>query len=312
MRMTRHESAATPPPPATVAADVARALAEDLGAGDVTADLLPAAARARARVIGREAAVLCGRDWFEACFRSLDPHVLIGWHVDEGAHFAAGTLLCELTGNARALVSAERTALNFLQTLSGTATVTASYVAALRGTRTTVLDTRKTLPGLRQAQKYAVRTGGGTNHRMGLHDAILIKENHVAAAGSIAAAITRARELHPGLLVETEVENLAELREALAAGADRIMLDEFDRDELVHAVAEVAGRVPLEISGSVALDRMRAIADSGVDYVSIGALTKHVRAVDLSMRIVLGDVPGPAPADERQAGAGAAGTPQPG
>jgi nicotinate-nucleotide pyrophosphorylase (carboxylating) len=213
--------------------------------------------------------------------------VRIEWLAGDGEQVAAGALLCRIEGPARALVTAERTALNFLQTLSGTATVTATFVEAIRGTRTTILDTRKTLPGMRLAQKYAVRVGGGANHRMGLYDAVLIKENHVATAGSITAAIARARALHPGLMVETEVENFSELREALAAGADRIMLDEFELQELSQAVAEVDGRVPLEVSGSVGIDRVRAIAETGVDYVSIGALTKHVRAVDLSMRIEL-------------------------
>lgn len=265
--------------------DVFRALEEDIGSGDITADLLPDGANARARVITREAAVLCGRDWFDECFRQIDSATRVTWLAADGDRLVAGAALCHIEGLARSLVSAERTALNFLQTLSGTATVTAAYVDAARGTRTTILDTRKTLPGLRVAQKYAVRVGGGSNHRMGLYDAVLIKENHVAAAGSIAAAVARARALHPGLLVETEVENFTELREAVAAGADRIMLDEFELQDLARAVAEVGGRVPLEVSGSVALDRIRAIADTGVDYVSIGALTKHVHAVDLSMRI---------------------------
>ncbi len=277
----------TAPTRETVERDVRRALEEDVGSGDVTADLLPAAAHARARVVTREAAVLCGTAWFDECFRQLDAATRIEWHAKDGDRIIAGAVLCHLTGAARALVTGERTALNFLQTLSGTASATAAYVDAARGTRTTVLDTRKTLPGLRAAQKYAVRVGGGRNHRIGLFDAVLIKENHIAAAGSIAAAIQRARALHPDLLVETEVENFAELREALAAGADRIMLDEFELHELAQAVAEVGGRVPLEVSGSVALERVRAIAETGVDYVSIGALTKHVRAVDLSMRIEL-------------------------
>jgi nicotinate-nucleotide pyrophosphorylase (carboxylating) len=276
-------------PREAVAHDVRRALEEDIGSGDVTADLLPQAAVARARVITREAAVLCGTAWFDECFHQLDAATRIDWHAKDGDRVAAGSVLCHLSGAARSLVTAERTALNFLQTLSGTATATAAYVDAARGTRTVVLDTRKTLPGLRIAQKYAVRVGGGSNHRIGLFDAVLIKENHIAAAGSIAAAIARARELHPGVLVETEVENFTELREALAAGADRIMLDEFELHELSQAVAEVGGRVPLEVSGSVALDRVRAIAETGVDYVSIGALTKHVRAVDLSMRIEIVD-----------------------
>jgi nicotinate-nucleotide pyrophosphorylase (carboxylating) len=278
-----------PPSREVIERDVRRALEEDIGSGDVTADLLPPGANARARVITRETAILCGRAWFDECFHQLDAGVRVTWHAAEGDRVAAGALLCHIEGAARALVSAERSALNFLQTLSGTATATATYVDAARGTRTTILDTRKTLPGLRMAQKYAVRVGGGSNHRLGLHDAILIKENHVAAAGSIAAAIQRARALHPDLLVETEVENFAELREALAAGADRIMLDEFELHELSQAVAEVDGRVPLEVSGSVALDRVRAIAETGVDFVSIGALTKHVRAIDLSMRVELVD-----------------------
>jgi nicotinate-nucleotide pyrophosphorylase (carboxylating) len=278
---------ATLPPHSAIEGDVRRALDEDIGGGDVTADLLAPDAQARARVITREAAVLCGTAWFDACFRALTEAIRIEWLVHDGARVAAGAQLCKIEGPARALVTAERTALNFLQTLSGTATATATFVDAIRGTRTTILDTRKTLPGMRLAQKYAVRVGGGSNHRMGLHDAVLIKENHVATAGSITAAIARARALHPGLMVETEVENFGELREALAAGADRIMLDEFELHELSQAVAEVDGRVPLEVSGSVGLDRVRAIAETGVDYVSIGALTKHVRAIDLSMRIVL-------------------------
>lgn len=278
-----------PPSRETIARDVRRALEEDIGTGDVTADLLAPAAIARARVITREAAVLCGTAWFDECFHQLDASTRIEWLAADGDRVAAGALLCRIAGVARSLVTAERTALNFLQTLSGTATATATYVDAARGTRTTILDTRKTLPGLRAAQKYAVRVGGGRNHRIGLFDAVLIKENHIAAAGSIAAAIQRARALHPDLLVETEVENFAELREALAAGADRIMLDEFELHELAQAVAEVGGRVPLEVSGSVALERVRAIAETGVDYVSIGALTKHVRAIDLSMRVELVD-----------------------
>ncbi|HKE47626.1 MAG TPA: carboxylating nicotinate-nucleotide diphosphorylase [Rhodanobacteraceae bacterium] len=283
MTPSRHPIA-LPPQPA-IERDVKRALDEDIGAGDVTADLLPPNAHARARVVTREAAVLCGRAWFDACFRALSPDVRIEWLEEEGAHIVPGAKLCRVEGPARALVTGERTALNFLQTLSGTATATATFADAIRGTRTTILDTRKTLPGLRLAQKYAVRVGGGENHRMGLHDAVLIKENHIATAGSISAAIARARALHPGVMVETEVENFTELREALAAGADRIMLDEFELHELGQAVAEVDGRVPLEVSGSVSIDRVRAIAETGVDYVSIGALTKHVRAIDLSMRI---------------------------
>ena len=280
-----------PPSRDDVLRDVQRALAEDVGSGDVTAQLLPAQARASARIVTRQAMVLCGRVWVDACFQALDPQSRIEWQAADGEALAAGALLCCIEGSARALVSAERTALNFLQTLSATATTTAAYVEAVRGTRARILDTRKTLPGLRLAQKYAVRAGGGHNHRIGLFDAVLIKENHIAAAGSIGAAIARARMLHPGLLVETEVETFAELREALAAAPDRIMLDEFELHELAQAVAEAAGRVPLEVSGSVSLERVRAIAETGVDYISIGALTKHLRAIDLSMRLDMADPP---------------------
>lgn len=269
--------------------DVGRALEEDVGHGDVTADLLPLDRRARARVVTRETAILCGQDWFNACFRLVDSAARIDWLIDEGARVGAGSTLCHIDGNARALVTAERSALNFLQTLSATATTTAQYVDAVRGTRATILDTRKTLPGLRYAQKYAVRAGGGSNHRMGLYDAVLIKENHIAAAGSLGSAVASARTLHPHVLVEVEVENFSELREALAASVDRIMLDEFELDELVQAVAEVDGRVALEVSGSVGLDRVRVIAETGVDFISIGALTKHIRAIDLSMRIELAE-----------------------
>lgn len=271
--------------PEAVISDVQRALSEDIGSGDVTADLLPPDFLARARVLTRESAVICGQAWFAACFSQVDPRTQVEWLVAEGEHVFPGQLLCHVSGPVRALVTAERSALNFLQTLSATATVTSLYVEAVRGTRTRILDTRKTLPGLRYAQKYAVRTGGGENHRIGLHDAVLIKENHIAAAGSLASAVATARRLHPSVMVEVEVENFSELREALKAGVDRIMLDEFELDELVQAVAEVDGRVPLEVSGGVAIDRVRAIAETGVDFISIGALTKHVRAIDLSMRI---------------------------
>lgn len=277
----------SPPLHETIDADVRRALTEDIGGGDATADLLPADLRAAAVVITCESAILCGSPWFECCFQAIDPTAFIDWNVSEGARVSAGMAVCRVSGNARALVTGERTALNFLQTLSGTATIARAYVDAVSGTRATILDTRKTLPGLRLAQKYAVRIGGASNHRIGLFDAILIKENHIAAAGSITLAIQRARVLHPNLMVEVETENFAELREALAAGADRIMLDEFELDELARAVTEVDRRVPLEVSGGVDLDRVRAIAETGVDYISIGALTKHVRAIDLSMRVEL-------------------------
>ena len=274
----------SPPAPEVVAGDVARALAEDLGPGDATADLLPDGP-AEAYVVAKEAGVVAGRPWFDACFRRLDPDVRIHWRVAEGEAVAPGTVLVTLAGRARALVSAERPALNFLQTLSATASRTAECVAALAGSRTRVLDTRKTLPGLRQAQKYAVRVGGGTNHRIGLYDAVMLKENHIAAAGSITAAVERARALHPRLPVIIEVENLAELDEALGTGCTRILVDDFDEAMLVEAVRRAAGRTPLEVSGSVSLERLPAIAATGVDYVSIGALTKHVRAIDFSLRL---------------------------
>ncbi|KFL36671.1 carboxylating nicotinate-nucleotide diphosphorylase [Arenimonas donghaensis] len=274
----------SPPPPDVVAGDVARALAEDIGPGDATADLLPDD-HSEAHVVAKQAGVVAGRPWFDACFRALDPAIRIDWHVQEGQAIDAGTVLVTLRGRTRALVSAERPALNFLQTLSATAGRTAECVAALAGSRTRVLDTRKTLPGLRQAQKYAVRAGGGLNHRMGLFDAVMLKENHIHAAGSIAAAVAAARNLHPALPLIVEVESLAELDQALAAGCDRILVDEFSDDDLREAVRRADGRIPLEVSGGVTLERLRAIADTGVDYVSIGALTKHVQALDLSLRL---------------------------
>lgn len=282
------DSASALPSAACIARDVERALAEDLGPGDVTAELLDADAEAQAELLCRDEAVIAGRAWFDACFLSLDPAATIDWAVEDGAHVAAGTLLCRLRARARALVSAERTALNFLQTLSGTATHTARYARAVAGTGTRILDTRKTLPGLRLAQKYAVRCGGGSNHRVGLYDAILIKENHIAAAGGLAAAVQAARQRHPELLLEVEVETLEELDQALAARVDRVMLDEFGPEALREAVARAAGRVELEVSGGVGLDDLAAIARLGVDYISVGALTKHVQAVDLSLRVQLG------------------------
>ncbi|MCE5233107.1 MAG: carboxylating nicotinate-nucleotide diphosphorylase [Mizugakiibacter sp.] len=274
-----------PPAAAIIREDVRRALAEDFGDGDATADLLPADARATARIVCREDAVIAGIPWAEACFRALDASVRIDWRCADGERVGADATLCELAGRARTLVGGERCALNFLQTLSATATVTARYVAAVAGTRATILDTRKTLPGLRLAQKYAVRCGGGSNHRIGLFDAILIKENHIAAAGGLDAAVRAARAAHPRLLLEVEVESLQELDEALAAGVDRVMLDDFTPEMLRAAVGRAGGRVPLEVSGGVDLERVRAIAECGVDFISIGALTKHVHAIDLSMRI---------------------------
>ncbi|MFN9967587.1 MAG: carboxylating nicotinate-nucleotide diphosphorylase [Lysobacteraceae bacterium] len=272
------------PPADAVRTTVAAALAEDLGPGDVTADLLEDVP-ARATVVCRDDAVIAGRPWFDACFLALDPAARIDWHVAEGQRVAPGTRLCTIAARTRALVSAERTALNFLQTLSATATATADAVARVAGTRTRILDTRKTLPGLRIAQKYAVRCGGGMNHRMGLHDAVMLKENHLAAAGSITAAVAAARARHPALPLVVEVETLAELDEALSAGCERILVDDFDEAMLREAVRLAGGRIPLEMSGGVSPERLPAIAATGVDYVSIGGLTKHVHAVDLSMRM---------------------------
>jgi len=276
-----------PPAAAQIAADVERALTEDLGQGDATAALLPADARAQARLTCRDAAVIAGSAWFDACFRRLDPSVQIDWRVSDGDQVAPGTLLCSLSGHARSLVTAERTALNFLQLLSATATTTARHVATVAGTAVRVLDTRKTVPGLRVAQKYAVRCGGGHNQRMGLYDAILVKENHIIAAGGIAAAVSAARRLHPDLPLEVEVENLDELEQALHAGVDRIMLDNFELEQMREAVARTAGRVPLEISGNVDLQTIGDFARTGVDFISVGALTKHVHAIDLSLRLQL-------------------------
>lgn len=273
------------PPAEVIRDDARRALAEDLGSGDLTAGLLPAESTAHAQITVKEAATLAGRAWFDACFHALDPDCALAWSRRDGQRVEPGEVVCRIDGRARALVSAERSALNFLQTLSGTATATAQYVDAVRGTRATILDTRKTLPGLRRAQKYAVRCGGARNHRMGLYDAILVKENHIVAAGSIARAVERARALAQGAMVEVEVESLAELREALACGVDRVLLDELSQDEIRQAVEIAGGRCPLEVSGGVTLETVRTLAETGVDYISIGALTKHVRAVDFSMRI---------------------------
>lgn len=280
----REGGAPLPPPAAVVAANVAAALAEDLGSGDVSAALLDDVP-ARAWVLCREAAVIAGRPWFDACFAALDPGAEIAWRVAEGQHVAAGSVLCTIAAGTRALLSAERSALNFLQLLSATATATAVHVAALAGSRARLLDTRKTLPGLRLAQKYAVRCGGGHNHRLGLYDAVMLKENHIAAAGSISAAVARARARYPVLPLIVEVETLAELDEALAAGCDRILLDDFDAGLLREAVRRAGGRIPLEASGGVAPEQLAAIAASGVDCVSVGALTKHLRAIDLSLRL---------------------------
>jgi nicotinate-nucleotide pyrophosphorylase (carboxylating) len=284
------------PDPARVLADVQRALAEDIGGGDVTAALLEDVPES-AYLLCKQDAVIAGRPWFDATHRELDPAVVIDWKVAEGQHVRAGTVLALLHGRSRALVSAERTSLNFLQTLSATATATAAHVEAVRGTGTRILDTRKTLPGLRMAQKYAVLAGGGHNHRIGLFDAVMLKENHIRVAGSVATAIARARQARPALPLIVEVETLEQLRQALAAGCDRILVDDFSPAERRQAVAiarewAAAGHaaIPLEVSGSVDLAGLRAIAEDGVDYVSIGGLTKHVQAVDLSLKL------GPPPA----------------
>lgn len=268
------------------ASDAARALAEDVGEGDLTAGLVDAGRRARARVLARESAVICGAPWAEAALRRVDPGVRVAWHVGEGQRCKAGEVVLEAEGSARGLLTAERTALNFLQLLSAVATKTALYVEAVQGTRAAIVDTRKTLPGLRLAQKYAVRMGGGTNHRIGLYDAVLIKENHIAAAGGVTPVLEAARRVAPqAAFVEIEVETLAQLQEALASGAQMVLLDNMDLPTLREAVRVNAGRAILEISGGVTLDTLRALAETGVDRISIGTLTKDVKAIDFSMRL---------------------------
>ena len=271
----------------TVTRDVTRALAEDVGTGDLTAGLVPAAARARARLMTRQSGVLCGVEWFRRTFEELDTDVEIFWHHADGDDIVAGSSLCELGGNARAILTGERTALNFVQLLSGIATRTRLYVRAVAGTRAKILDTRKTLPGLRMAQKYAVRTGGGVNHRLGLHDAILIKENHIAAAGGLPAAVHAAlRSVASSTLVQVEVESLDQLREALDAGARLILLDNFDPAGMRRAVEITGDRAELEASGGITLRNVRTVAETGVHRISIGSLTKNVEALDLSMRFM--------------------------
>ncbi len=268
-----------------IAAQVAQALTEDIASGDVTASLIPADRQGQAQVIARESLVVCGQAWFNECFRQLNPECQIDWQVAEGSTQTANTVLCHITGPARALLSAERSALNFLQTLSATATETRRYVDAIAGLPCQIMDTRKTLPGLRLAQKYAVTVGGGVNQRVGLYDGVLIKENHILAAGSITAALAQAKcDIPPHIPVQIEVENHAELEEALTAGATLILLDNMDYSQLRQAVALTAGRAQLEASGNVNLERVREIAATGVDRISIGGLTKHVQAIDLSMR----------------------------
>ncbi|OGT20351.1 MAG: nicotinate-nucleotide diphosphorylase (carboxylating) [Gammaproteobacteria bacterium RBG_16_57_12] len=262
------------------------ALQEDIGSGDLTAMLIPEQSQARARVISREPAVLCGTAWFDEVFRQLDPRTEVLWAARDGDAVTPDQTLCTLHGNARTLLSGERTALNFLQTLSGTATLTRRYVDAVAGTSCRILDTRKTIPGLRAAQKYAVVCGGGQNHRFGLYDAILIKENHIHAAGSITAAIHSARHQSPASFLEVEVETLEQLQEALACPVDRILLDNMDARTLRLAVTLTARRIPLEASGSISLNNIRIIAETGVDYISIGRITKDIKAIDLSMRFI--------------------------
>jgi nicotinate-nucleotide pyrophosphorylase (carboxylating) len=271
-----------------IALEINAFLEEDIGSGDITALLIPASKPATAQVITREAMVVCGQTWFEAVFKKLNPEMTVDWHVAEGQEVKANSLLCELSGSARTLLTGERTALNLLQTLSATATVARQYANAVAGTGCQVLDTRKTIPGLRLAQKYAVACGGCVNHRLGLYDGVLIKENHIIVAGSIAKAIQLARE-KTDMPVEVEVESLVELRQALAAKPDRIMLDNFSLAALREAVAINQGAVELEASGDITLESIRAVAETGVDFISIGALTKHIKAVDLSMRVNLED-----------------------
>lgn len=263
---------------------VRSALTEDIGSGDVTADLIATDTQGSAKVYVREDAILCGTAWFDEVFRQVDSSVHIHWHHQDGDAVKQDAVLCDISGNARSMLTAERAALNFLQLLSATATATARYVAKIKHTNAQMLDTRKTIPGLRNAQKYAVLCGGGANHRIGLYDRVLIKENHIMAAGSITAAVQQAKRLHPDVLVEVETENLDEFAEASAAQADIIMLDNFDSDLLREAVQRNAGKIALEASGGVTLDTVTAIAETGVDFISVGEITKHVQAVDLSMR----------------------------
>lgn len=265
---------------------VESALAEDLGDGDMTAQLIPAERTALATVITREAACLCGAAWLTHTFLRLDPTINVVWHYNDGDMLAADATLCTISGSARAILSGERTALNFVQLLSGTATTTKRYVKLLEGTTTRLLDTRKTIPGFRLAQKYAVLCGGGNNHRLGLYDGFLIKENHIAAAGSITQAVMVARQQRPNKSIEVEVENITQLDEAIHCQADMALLDNFNDAQILSAIAHNAGRIKLEVSGNIDETRLRSLATIGVDYVSSGALTKHVRAIDLSMRFM--------------------------
>lgn len=266
---------------------VQQALSEDVGSGDITAQLISPDLHAHAQVISRETAILCGTAWFDETFRQLDKRIQITWNAQDKDQVTAQQVLCQLTGPARALLTGERTALNFLQLLSGTATQVQRYVQMISGRQTQLLDTRKTLPGLRRAQKYAVGCGGGKNHRMGLYDAFLIKENHILAAGSITQAVMAARRLAPHLPVEVEVETLEQIQEALAVKVEVLLLDNFSLEMLRQAVILVNGQAQLEASGGVTIETLKAIAETGVDYISVGAITKHVQAIDLSMRIII-------------------------
>lgn len=271
-----------------IAETVATALREDVGTGDLTARLVPETQVARATIITRETAVLCGTAWVDEVFKQLDTRVSVAWQRTDGARISPNDVLCTITGPARAMLTGERTALNFLQSLSAVATATRTYVDAVAGTQCRILDTRKTIPGLRLAQKYAVRCGGGVNHRIGLFDAILVKENHIAAAGSIRNAVNAARGLNDRVMLEVEVETLEQLHEALDCGVDRVLLDNFSLDQMREAVritrAHQSKRIELEASGNMTLETLRSVAETGVDFISVGALTKHIRAVDLSMR----------------------------
>lgn len=268
-----------------IESEVTAALREDIGSGDITAELISPAINAKASIITREAGIMAGQPWVEAVFRQIDPMVTLYWLVNEGGEFLPNQPLCFLSGSARSLLTGERTALNFLQMLSGIATTVAAYVAELRHSQIKLLDTRKTLPGLRYAQKYAVVCGGGNNHRMGLYDAFLIKENHIASCGSISSAVALARKHHPEKTVEVEVENLTQFREALSTNCGIVLLDNFSIDQIREAVALNQGRIKLEISGGVNLKTLRDYAALGIDFISVGALTKHVHSIDLSMAI---------------------------
>ena len=271
------------PPAELIQTSVQRGLAEDIGSGDVSAQLVPDKQVVAAKIINRQAMVLCGSAWVEEVFRQIDVRLHVEWLKKEGERLEAGSIVCKINGPTRSLLTAERTALNFLQSLSGTATVARRYADAVAGTGVTLLDTRKTLPGWRQAQKYAVRCGGCCNHRMGLYDAYLIKENHIRAAAGITNAVNTAKQNNPGLPIEVEVESLAQLKEAIEANPSRIMLDNFDVDQIRAAVEITGGRVPLEASGNITFDTIRGVAETGIDFISIGALTKDISAADLSL-----------------------------